>query len=128
MRAGYCKHGNKLNFDCGGCRIERTDHIAAIRAACIKANPARKWTKEVFGAYSNSQGDTHDLPVRLADVLLALYKNCTAGQWDDALLALIDNQGGLMTWNLRTDDLEQQSDETVAFIASLLSTSTGDGG
>jgi hypothetical protein len=31
-------------------------------------------------------------------------------------------------WNLQNDDLESLDDRKIAFVASLLSTSTGDGG
>ena len=65
-------------------------------------------------------------PIRLADVLVAiLEKTREEGEsW-----YYVDKYGAFgrmskmhtyVSWNLRTDDLEQQSDETISFIASLV--------
>lgn len=148
--------------------MTRTDHIAAIRTACIKANPeitSMKFACEVrvledqhfhyymyrapfvatvveYGVEYLGQRDetwsmyavkNHDIihlaitkyevigrPIRLADVLLAIEERVNTfmnfdfiGNWPDA-------QELVCKWSLRTDDLEQQSDEMVAFVASLL--------
>jgi hypothetical protein len=66
-------------------------------------------------------------------LLLALGRRRSRQKLDYALL--VDQEGGFVTvipgqtptiygvlkgWNLRADDLEQQSDETISFIASLV--------
>jgi hypothetical protein len=133
--------------------MTRTDNIAAIRAACIKANPEIEgksghcicghefWCHAQHNVskkeFENRKSDLykpdcthcvctnyHQLigrPIRLADVLLAIgdiphthfLKDDTYGIHGDAAKIVLD-------WRLRTDDLEQQSDTTLSFIASLL--------
>lgn len=103
---------------------DNNDHqfrIDVIRAVCINANPNRGWVKEVV----DSEGDQE--PVRLADVLRAIDKA------QPALMLLVSTTGrfydmqenGLATnflaqWNLRGDDLYQQSRETVKFLYKLI--------
>lgn len=67
-------------------------------------------------------------PVRLADVLLAMLDNYMApniglgtGSDGDCLWWFDkEHSKAAILWNLRADDLEQQSDETISFIHSLL--------
>lgn len=64
-------------------------------------------------------------PIRLADVLLAMGMRrpmrgmiyCTS---DGVLIDFENRKESGAVWNLRADDLDQQSDETISFIHSLL--------
>lgn len=120
----------------------RTQHIAAIRAACIKANPSnaiqrRKCDtcKRVMGSSGVHGKDCKGLPyifmdtkhdLRLADVLSLLDGeiNISLSGERGLFMAARAKEDGVIRptayWNLRTDDLEAQSDETIAFIHSLL--------
>lgn len=96
--------------------------LEAIRQKCIEANQD-KWTRSM---------QAREFPIRLADVLLAMHGNRKSGQ----LFAVVGNgaiyelSGGnfkedadkpaLASWNLRQDDLEEQSPETIDFIANVL--------
>jgi hypothetical protein len=86
------------------------EKLEAIRKACVEANPKREWTMIVGGGWTES-------PVRLADVLLAMDAKLktpffeTANDWERFLF---------IKWNLYKDSLEEQSEETVAFIYDLL--------
>lgn len=95
--------------------MTRTDQIAAIRAACIEAHgeAKRAWKIGQLGE-----------PIRLADVLLAIESVAdvqSEGTFDDACGVLLPGfaKGG-GKWNLRADDLEQQSRETLACVAGVL--------
>lgn len=110
----------------------REKHLEVIRAACIKANPEIEKRERVLAEF----GAGYFHPIRLADVLLAIggEKGQTKGLVVNTLgqmtvMELIE--GGLavrslpdiiVEWNLRRDDLTQQSDECVAFVASLFPT------
>jgi hypothetical protein len=89
--------------------------LADIRAKCIEANPEKDWTRI-----------TVDEPCRLADVLLAMDSNNVAVKDTGAILVRDPETYNFgwekphPVWNLRTDDLTQQSPETIAFIHSLL--------
>lgn len=84
-----------------------------IRTACVKANP-----------------DAYEFGIprlfRLADVLLALQDNEALGDYTntDGYLTFLDYTDELpktaWSWNLRNDDLSQQSPETLKFLAELL--------
>jgi hypothetical protein len=71
-------------------------------------------------------------PIRLADVLLAIAGKGRGTQdySGEFFICQFDENNRLhrVPYTLRTDDLEQQSDETIAFIASLLIPEPGDGG
>lgn len=98
--------------------------LAEIRAKCIEANPEKVWDHKTYHDY-----DVTPI-IRLADVLYAV------GEKDDTGLGLLTvTGGGLMQYSenvtvkhsprrvfydLRADDLTQQSHETIAFIHSLL--------
>jgi hypothetical protein len=93
----------------------RQDDIKNIRAACTKANPD---IEEEFGCSCGScDYETRVRPIRLADVLLAVENGRSAEMTEEKIRIL---RYIASIWNLRTDDLEQQSDETVEFISSLL--------
>jgi hypothetical protein len=67
----------------------------------------------------NEVAQVLDRPIRLADVLLAIgskYAVDGAGEiYRSGYLT------GDSVWNLRADDLEQQSEETISFLYELLS-------
>lgn len=96
------------------------NNLEIIRAVCTKA----KWPAIDLEIYHDDGG-----PFHLADVLLALEKNLRdrfERQPDADLLANFQEALWLHTkdliqkgWNLRADDLEQQSPETLAFLAQL---------
>lgn len=99
-----------------------SQQVEEIRAACIKANPEieqRNITK-----IRNGHGETIDVhvddgrffrPIRLADVLLAMDEKA------DGYISFTEWHFFIFhRWNLRTDDLTQQSPECIAFIHSLL--------
>lgn len=97
------------------------DNIEIIRAACVKANPEKDWKELVTVAYhghGHSESDYMDVPIRLADVLLAMdkpvkYYTATPTIHNDVCKVL-------SLWNLRNDDLSAQSKECLAFLAGLL--------
>ena len=87
-----------------------------------------QWHGEVMVSTVEASGDTNaDLfeilgrPIRLADVLLA-YIHCAklAHVVAEANKHLDNELKIMMMWNLRADDLEKQSEETVTFLAELL--------
>lgn len=92
------------------------EKIEAIRQACIKVNREREWKDFVaVGA------PWKDSPCRLADVLLAIKLfsiSITACRGYFAKNGVIPK--GDVKWNLRTDDLAQQSEETIDFIYELV--------
>lgn len=80
------------------------DKIAFIRQKAIEANK--------FIAYRPFKD------VRLADVLLAIKE--TAEPYALSALLLVRQEGQPEAWNLREDNLEDQTPETIDFIYSLL--------
>lgn len=108
--------------------------LEIIRAACIKANHDMQSTSVIAGCPNCHEHDgakitiNVDRPVRLADVLLALSTQQVRVQYsagDDAridyLRVVPDTWEVAGSWNLRKDDLTQQSPETIQFIHDLLS-------
>lgn len=93
--------------------MTRETNLAAIRAACIKANPEIEKAQEVPCFCHNDPKciDAPKRPIRLADVLLAM--NRANGE---VVLKVIDG------YNLTRDNIEDQSDEFLQFAADLLST------
>lgn len=101
------------------------DKIETIREACIKANAD---LVELNGAEIPSR------PIRLADVLLAIEedKQVVISKEDDgAYFGKVSNgdtryehdisiRWSPAFWNLRADDLTQQSEETINFLYDLL--------
>lgn len=95
--------------------MTRSEQLEAIRAAVEKAEPEDSRWKVICA---------DEEVVRLADVLLALgqlkkpYRRpflvTERGEFVDVNFNLRS------TWNLRQDDLSQQSDECVAFLYELL--------
>lgn len=99
----------------------RDDQIKLIRQKCIEANSTKEWNWHC-PARKTCSVDFEE-PVRLADVLLAipqLWVQPKIERKDDYRYI---NNGVFSTgikWNLRKDDLTEQSDETIAFLADLL--------
>lgn len=87
--------------------MTRTEQENQIREACIKANPGIELLPRVF-------------PIHLADVLLAVpkkrYLTCNC---DGFFSEEYETATGI-EWKLRQDSLADQSDETIAFLHSLL--------
>lgn len=100
---------------------DRENNLEIVRAACIQANPEivelmdfRKGGKQYPGL---------ERELRLADVLVAMpncYFEKSSRVHGGGLLRLLIKDGGFLEWNLRADNLEEQSDERVAFLAGLL--------
>jgi hypothetical protein len=95
------------------------EKLNLIRETCIAAIPSRY---EMDGC---SCGREWPRPLRLADVLLAIGKeyvdlgvNCE-GQWENAMGVGITGADNA-AWNLRADDLEKQSEETIRLLHELL--------
>lgn len=96
-------------------------NLEIIRAACIKANPEfeSKNTSMMLKGPFTGLINYRDPTIRLAEVLLAIRKankGTAASTWglNSIQQRIID------LWNLRLDDLAQQSEETLAFIVELL--------
>lgn len=116
-------------------------NLEIIRAACIKANP-----EILIEEIEHDQGDQEPAievvtrSIRLADVLWAIYEaylngllngkthqglNLAGGIYADMsgeFLAggVMDGASLEIKWNLRKDSLKDQSEEIIAFLASLL--------
>lgn len=100
-------------------------NLEIIRAACIKANP-----KIIVNQHAQLIGWDHKVtyfeekrPIRLADVLLAIggESDTEQSQWRYlGNLSKVCGFGWNVAWNLRNDDLSQQSPETLRFLANLL--------
>jgi hypothetical protein len=94
--------------------MTRDEKLQAIKEKCMTANPGRVWvcSEKCHGC----------MDVRLADVLLTLKASSEQDELNLGLpLELHHGVKGLLAkWNLRWDDLSEQSDETIDFIHSLI--------
>jgi hypothetical protein len=97
-----------------------TANLEKVRQACIAANKAHRDFRDC--QHCGEGGE-----IRLADVLLAMQNtNASLVFYGDDKLCILEPRNRKApgrkstTWNLREDDLSKQSEETVAFIASLL--------
>lgn len=91
--------------------MNRDQHIALVWRKCIEANADEKDRYEIGPR-----------AVRLADVLLAIQK-ARGGMWArHSGVFEVDQwvKDLLPMYDLRKDDLTEQSDECVAFLAKLL--------
>jgi hypothetical protein len=92
----------------------RVTALAAIRAAAIKANPDGNW--QISAQFQRSP--------TLCDVLLAIGGkpeiHVAASDGGHAYFIRNMNDDLMAGWNLRQDDLTQQSDETIKFIRDIL--------
>ena len=118
--------------------MTRDQQLAAIRAACIRANPEiiersyylcatcqMKFSSLGMHNRACKGGATkHDKlrPIRLADVLLALgnkqYEVSLGGRLAVFFKPLTDKE--IFAWRIHKDDLAQQIEECVAYLAQLL--------
>jgi hypothetical protein len=97
--------------------------IAFITQKCIAANE----NKALFCECPLCQGDRWcSRPIRLADVLLAIEEKDNDVRDVKIYLHQAFHEVGIIwgnieaCWNLRKDDLTEQSEETINFIAGLL--------
>lgn len=112
------------------------ENIEKIRAACILANSSREWHQEDPYEHGRFKAGI-DIPVRLADILLAMdfALKTKRSEFDEEVSMDIEvTSYGMFIgdaypweetpafWNLRNDDLTAQSPETIQFLATLLST------
>ena len=96
--------------------------LQQIREACIKAN------MEGFGMVGKVEISPYMRPVRLADVLLAMSQTGTVTKGANFLVNVVEIGHGVggsglfqdVRWNLKDDNLDNQSSETIDFIHSLL--------
>jgi hypothetical protein len=109
-----------------------TRQLEAIRGACIKVNPEIEKREELYHPEGLGLSEPLHLfsKVRLADVLLAMKDinaekiwavDVSCGQFFGQSISggsPIYHKTGI--WNLRKDDLTEQSDECLTFLAELL--------
>jgi hypothetical protein len=110
--------------------MDKKTNIEKIRTACIKVNPDIEY--DVFAANPEMRSlplGRESRPIRLADVLLIVgtNKEFETYMWavEDGCLVLfqetdLDEVQHKIAWDLFDDNLENQSEETLSFIASLL--------
>jgi hypothetical protein len=112
-----------------------TNELENIKRAVAEANP-EEWKGKMVG----DEYVTRHWPIRLTDVLLALYRVghftfiTPTGIEKKSVGAVIavDVTGSFWTcsgdliksyvWNLKNDNLTKQSPETIAFLSTLLTT------
>lgn len=104
--------------------MTRQEQLDLIRAACIEANPSDTTLRDKNSWQGLQIKREYGRPVRLADVLLALptlwvQPKTDVGNGTRSINSGMMNSG--ISWNLRRDDLAEQSDECVSFLAELLS-------
>lgn len=80
-------------------------NLELIRQKCVEANPDRGMPWEINGV---------KCPPRLADVLLAMFEADAEERAEELI------HGSVKVWNLRRDSLDEQSMETITFLAELL--------
>lgn len=101
----------------------RNEAINIVREACIKTNPDLEFHNERI----YRKGEL--ARIHLADIIFTYLKNLVVprflvkgyvsgdklGAFDAEVMNIV------ASWNLRTDSLKEQSDETLEFLAELLS-------
>jgi hypothetical protein len=105
--------------------MTHTNKLDLIRQRCIEANPGIRQCKK----YALGSVEAWDRPIRLADVLLAMPKDAldySMGGVEDKQYVFQadrnpDDDLRIAYWNLREDDLSKQSEQTLTFLAELLS-------
>jgi hypothetical protein len=104
--------------------MDREQKIEAIRQKCYDANPELMERRDVIGndrlGYSVSKYIKR-YPIRLADVLLAIHKKAKIEEkgFVESLFSVEIDDLVNIHWNLRQDDLTQQSDECIDFLFKL---------
>lgn len=106
------------------------DKIKLIREKCIAANPQKKWRDdERCHRHLVQDESVHDCycvnePVRLADVLLSIAERIGFATVKELGInsfgEFFFSDNIKERWNLRADDLEKQSEETINFLYELL--------
>lgn len=98
--------------------MTREQNIQLIRERAVEANP------EIRGRWGIDDTPPIERGVRLSDVLLAMEGKPA---YDRVVVTtsghIMDFEGVVppnAKWNFRKDDLTQQSDETISFLAELL--------
>jgi len=100
--------------------------LQKVREWIVKANPEiekeRLWREGLFGK-NNKRLFVHR-PIRLSDVLLAMGTSrdpnyCVALDGNIWYVGAWGYDKKVCNWNLRTDDLDHQSPETIDFLFSL---------
>lgn len=111
-----------------------TDQIQFIREKCIEANPQIVERHDSCKAHGKRGGlfkcICQPRPIRLADVLVAIGNMMVIvdarGNFYKLEMKLsdkmpsFDEKAGTAKWNLLKDDLREQREETLEFIANLL--------
>ncbi len=118
---GKCTKHKKSSTCNEDCNIESALWLAVVEDDPKELYEPKEWTIE------KSSTDLYEIlgrPIRLADVLLALGEtDWHIGQhgrffkWSRSLEEMI---GQPVSWTLRVDDLEKQSEETINFLYELL--------
>lgn len=100
--------------------MTRDEQLNLIRSKCIAANPDKGWV--VAGLEGFNYWKNKPLPVRLADVLLAVNYDHLAPLAEERRERVKDLTVAeiVSRWNLRQDDLTEQSDECILFLSNLL--------
>lgn len=111
----------------------KPERYEALKAKIVEANPelaVKQCDCPYCEGVTRTHGDPHTLrPISLADVLLALDKLTEARHRISINVTGRICHNGLFTeqgdhpcgdWNLRADSLDDQSDETKRFLATLL--------
>lgn len=103
--------------------------LFSIKASCVRANPPQGWRDYDLREASDFIASR---TIRLADVLLAMRKTDQSWyvrydgvffKWEKFTEGGSGHHGIESTyveWNLREDDLEKQSPETIEFLANVL--------
>jgi hypothetical protein len=114
------------DYDCphkqGSNMTTRQEQLELIRDACIRANPEIE--KRRIDYVDEDTGDdtwVQDDTIRLADVLLAHSKTITPPTNSEEKSKIQNDVLNIIYWwNLRKDDINDQSDPCVAFVYQLL--------
>lgn len=97
------------------------NNIELIRQKRIEANPEIENTYVLDSFWEINKVETAKIrqgrPIHLADVLLALPNPEPLSLYPNRLL--IGTHPAVFWWNLRKDDLTEQSEETITFLAEL---------
>lgn len=98
-------------------RMTHAERLQHVRQKCVEANP--QILKGEWDAGIGSQPECW-IPrdIRLADVLLALQTHLTSSTVMSVCGRICF--GDDVSWNMRKDSLDDQSEETISFLHSLL--------
>lgn len=123
------------SFRCKYCKVERHVHDRKVHSEIVDektGGSSREVSETVYDMTGGPCPEHQSRPIRLADVLLAIETVSvggtllidTSGQWYGMNTQLkLAEEGYLhrkLNWDLRNDDLEAQSPETVEFLAKVL--------